>query len=106
MGYAEAEQEAAAGLFMQRALRPGHGDRIAQVDVDDAGGDDEAPGLREEPTRMDEGIAAERIGKPERAVSERLDAPCEFDGLADREPIRPRPYSDSTDVQSVRLLVR
>ena len=64
---------------MQLALCARRRLRLAQVDVHDSGGDDEALRVLEEQRRMGEGIATEGVRNPERAVAELLDALGELD---------------------------
>lgn len=75
--YAEAQQEAAAGLLGQAELRGMRRLRVARVDVGDAGGDGQPVGVGEQPGRGDQHVAPHRLRAPQRAIAPILHAPGE-----------------------------
>ncbi len=67
--YAQPEKESMGVGLGQRFLRGGHCDRIAAVNVGDAGSDDHALRCGQEQSRLGERLASRSFAKPKRAVS-------------------------------------
>jgi hypothetical protein len=71
---ADAEHEAARICLAERVSAVAHGQRVAPVDVGDAGGDDQPLGGGEQDARVGEGLLVDRaLADPQRRVAERLD---------------------------------
>ena len=76
-GRAEAEDEAPAGQVVERDRRHRRGRRGARRELDDAGAEADALGVRAPPGERREGVGAVGLGRPHRVEAEAL-------GLLDR----------------------
>jgi len=70
---ADAEEEASRMGLVECLLARRHGHRIARPDVGDPGGHDQPACAREQQTGVREGLAAQGLRDPQRAVPERFD---------------------------------
>ena len=69
MAYAHAEDEPAGVGLAKRLLPGGHGDRVAGVDIGNAGGDDDFLCSSQEQAGVAERLAAERLAEPDGAIA-------------------------------------
>jgi hypothetical protein len=95
---ADPEQEAAAGKFGDGLGGRRHSQRIARVDVGDAGGEGQALGARGEVGRMRERLAPDRLGNPQRSVAVLFDLARELRALDRGHPVVEEPHSIFADI--------
>src|SRR5207248_8455100 len=75
-----------------------HRHRVACPDIRDTGGENELVGIAEQAGRMRERFAPNRLGDPERAVSEPLSLLRQLDGLAGIQGVEKEPTSKFADI--------
>ena len=98
-----AEQESIVRLLGKRLLRL-HGDTgLTVVDVGDAGGDNEALGVGEQPGGVRERVAPHRLRNPQRRVAKTLDPLGGVGGRRGRQPIGEEPDPGCTEFHASSL---
>src|SRR2546429_577282 len=94
VGHTKPEEEASAGLLVQRLLGTGGSDPVARIDICNARRDDKLGRVSEQPGGMYKAIAPHRFRNPERAIAPGLHALCKRGRFRRRERIHPRPYAE------------
>jgi hypothetical protein len=94
---AEAEHEPTGIRLLDRPPTRVRGHRVARVERDDAGRDDEVGGGTEDERRVHHRVAVHRLRQPQRAESELLDLQRDVVRLRPREQVeRARPEADAS----------
>ncbi|MEZ5856812.1 MAG: hypothetical protein R3D67_19490 [Hyphomicrobiaceae bacterium] len=97
-GDAEAQEKAAARLFVEAQLGGAGGHGVAGVDVGDAGCDVERRGVGEHPGGIGEHVAAAALGHPERAEAAGLGTAREGCGIIGGKCVERGPDSELAEI--------
>jgi hypothetical protein len=97
---ANAEQEAPAGQLSNGFRRSRHRNRIASIDIRDAGGDVEAAGVGEQIRRMRKRFAADRLWNPQGLVAKFFDLLRELRRLRRSHRVEEKPQSKFSEFHS------